>query len=140
MIAKPGWFVRRKYLGWGFFPRTWQAWVYLAAVVGSIFLIQSLPFAEEHQLVAIVLEAAIVIFFFIDIFRSFRQDERETVHEALAERNAMWAMVSVLALGLAYRLAQNGGDIRQVDPVIGIAIAAALIVKAITNIYLERKD
>ena len=68
-------------------------------------------------------------------------DERERVHEAIAERNAMWVMVAALVAGFAYRAAQASvaGQV-YVDPVILVALGAGLAAKAITNIYLDRRD
>jgi hypothetical protein len=70
-----------------------------------------------------------------------RLDERERIHEAVAERNAMWVMVAALVVGFAYRSAQASvaGEV-YVDPVILVALGAGLAAKAITNFYLDRRD
>src|SRR3989344_3475445 len=115
MIGKPNWFVRRKYGGWGLFPATWQGWVYLV-----IFLVADT----------------------IDIMIRIKKDERETLHEALAERNALWVIIFILAAGIAYQAAQSAilKGVPYVDPVIIIAIVAGLIAKAATNIYLDKRN
>ncbi|MFH0978055.1 MAG: hypothetical protein V1837_02005, partial [Candidatus Woesearchaeota archaeon] len=59
----------------------------------------------------------------------------------IAERNSMWVMLVVLAIGVAYESARS--VVLQkftVDPVIIIALVIGLAVKAISNIYLDRKD
>ncbi|MDP2933255.1 MAG: hypothetical protein Q8N81_03935 [bacterium] len=142
MIGKPQWFGRRKYGGWGVWPKTWQGWAYLAAVWGVFFIINSVTFAKpEYQTWTFVAVAVILGIDIIDIMIRLPRDEREKMHEAIAERNAMWAMILVLAAGLGYRtavsIAQNN---LYIDPVIIAAIATGLAVKAASNIYLERKS
>jgi len=47
MIGKPEWFKRRKYGGWGIFPKTWQGWVYIAAIIIPFMVFNALPFWSE---------------------------------------------------------------------------------------------
>lgn len=142
MIGKPEWFTRRKYGGWGLYPICWQGWVYLAIVVLIIFGTQFLPIDERGRMIALAIVAGILILDTIDIMFRMKKDERETLHEALAERNALWAILVVLVVGVAYQVAQstieNGTAV--VDPVIVAAILAGLLVKAISNYYLDKKD
>ncbi len=42
MLGKKDWF-RRKDMGWGIEPLTWQGWVYIAIAVGVMVLIQTVP-------------------------------------------------------------------------------------------------
>ena len=44
MIGKPSWFQRRKYGGWGLFPRVWQGWAYLVVAVGLFLLAPAAAF------------------------------------------------------------------------------------------------
>jgi hypothetical protein len=76
------------------------------------------------------------------IMANIKKDEREKIHEAIAERNALWAIIFVLCVGIAYQIsvALVKAEPYNIDPVIIIAVFAALIVKAITNIYLDKKD
>lgn len=43
IIARPEWFGRRKYGGWGVSIKTWQGALYLASIIMLILLIQLLP-------------------------------------------------------------------------------------------------
>lgn len=143
MIGKPEWFKRRKYGGWGVFPKTWQGWAYLAVIVAGLLVIQAIPWSGEWT--GTVAMAAWALLFCVDTIHIMvalpRLDERERLHEAVAERNAMWAMVAALIIGVAYRAAQASVDGQvYVDPVILVAIGAGLAAKAITNIYLDRRD
>jgi hypothetical protein len=141
MIAKKGWFMRRKYTGWGATPATWQGWVYTGALVLPFVLLAAFGASAEMQMTVTTLWIAVLIAAFVDIMQSIEKDERETLHEALAERNALWAMLGILTAGVAYQAAM--GAVRQtweIDPVILIALAAGLIVKAVTNAYYDKKD
>lgn len=142
MIGRPEWFTRRKYLGWGVMPKTWQGWAYVAAAVIPLFAIQYIQFwSEKTKMIATVGWAVILIADFFDIMIRMKKDEREKIHEAIAERNAMWVMIIVLAAGVGYEAASSAvNQTFKVDPFIIAALFAALIIKAISNIYLDRKD
>lgn len=141
MIGKPEWFARRKYGGWGLFPTTWQGFVYLLVFVLIIFATQLAP-TDEARIVATAIVGGILVLDTIDIMFRLKKDERDTIHEALAERNALWAILLVLVLGVAFEAAQSIAASGQfvVDPVIIAAIVIGLIVKAISNYYLDKKD
>jgi len=141
MIGRQEWFKRRKYGGWGLFPATWQGWVYIAVAIGILFVFQLLPLNDNARLVGTITWAVILAIDTIDIMIRMKRDERETKHEAIAERNALWAVMIVLCVGIAYQAASSTviGKFT-VDPIIIIALVAALIVKAISNIYLDRRD
>ncbi len=141
MIAKNGWFVRRKYGGWGFTPKTWQGWVYLGVLILPFIIMTILKASAQTQLVVTSVWTVVLVAAFVDIMASVKKDERERVHEAIAERNALWTIILVLAAGVAYQIAS--GIVKraiEIDPIIFIALAAGLIVKAISNIYLDKKD
>lgn len=140
MLGKPAWFRRRKYGGWGFSPACWQGWLYVAALFLSLLLIQALPVSGDARLAVMVIWAVVFSIDFLHIFLKLPKDERETIHEAKAERNAMWAMVFVLCAGVAYQVARGlVRDWQELDPVILAALAAGVVAKAITNIYLDAK-
>jgi hypothetical protein len=68
------------------------------------------------------------------------RDEREALHEAISERNALWVMIAVLIVGVGYQTSvsvANGND-AWVDPVIIVALFGALIAKAVTNYWLDK--
>ncbi|MFA5259072.1 MAG: hypothetical protein WC402_03265 [Candidatus Pacearchaeota archaeon] len=142
MIGKPEWFKRRKYSGWGVTPKTWQGWLYIAIVILPFALFQSLPFWDNPTRIAVTVIWA--IFLLIDIFDimiRMKKDERENRHEAVAERNALWAIMIILVIGLIYQVISSSLNNQVIfDPVIAIALIGAVIVKAISNFYLDRKD
>lgn len=142
MIGKPEWFTRRKWAGWGLFPVTWQGWLYVAVFVAAIFGTQFIPAGDTMRMTALGIVGLALIADTADMMFRMKKDEREILHEALAERNALWTMVLVLATGVAFQAAQSAvtGTGAWVDPVIIVALFAALTAKAATNIYLERKN
>ncbi len=142
MIGKPHWFVRRKYGGWGLFPVAWQGWVYLIAFIAAIFATQYISGDQTTKMVGLGVVGIILVLDTIDIMIRMKSDERETIHEAFAERNALWTIVFVLAAGVAYQAAQSAVlfKVFTVDPVIIIALIAGLAVKAASNYYLDKKD
>jgi hypothetical protein len=143
MIGKPEWFRRRKYGGWGLFPATWQGWTYLAVFMFIAFGVQFVPTISEAARMIILAILVIVLFAdTIDIMIKMKKDERETLHEALAERNALWAILLILTVGVAYEAAQSMviSNKVEIDPVIIIAIFGGLIAKAATNYYLDKRN
>jgi cobalamin synthase len=141
MIGRPEWFSRRKYGGWGLFPKTWQGWVYLLVVIGLVVSLQYLPVVETTRTFLMVAVVIILVADVVDIMRKIPMDEREKLHEAFAERNALWVIITVLAGGVLYQAVISGmeGEVH-VDPVIIVALLAGVVTKAISNIYLDRKN
>lgn len=123
MIAKSSWFSIRKFGGWGLTPNTWQGWVYLI-----IFILPLIFFKNQ---VFIYSWTAILVIDLFDVFLHLKKDERETLHEAIAERNALWIIILVLIVGCLVR--------QSIDPIILISLAAGTITKAITHFYLRDK-
>jgi hypothetical protein len=143
MLGNPSWFVRRKYLGWGIMPKTWQGWVYLVVILIPVFVIQFFPGLNDGARNGLLMGwAALICIDIIDIMRRMKYDERDKLHEALAERNALWIVILVLVIGFAYRAAQSAvlEGKPTLDPVILSALIAGLIAKAATNFYLDHKD
>jgi hypothetical protein len=126
MIANPKWFTRRSYTGWGFTPNCWQGWVYIA-VLCVLFTIIPFPAVRIALGVILVIDA-------LDIMLHLKKDERDTIHEALAERNAAWCMILVLSVGIIYQAAT-----RNIDPFLFAVIIAGVVAKALTNWYLRDK-
>jgi len=141
VIAKSGWFVRRKYLGWGLMPKTWQGWLYALMIVVVFGIVINLPIDMNYKIIIYVL---LGIFLFIDLGNAMIniKDEREKIHEAIAERNALWAMITVIAVGVGYQVASSvvKNSWSAVDPFLIAAVVVALAVKAISNIWLDRKN
>jgi uncharacterized membrane protein YhaH (DUF805 family) len=145
MLANPNWFRRRKYTGWGYTPNTWQGWLYVIAWVSTLLffalITQWLGFSTRSQLISIVILLTIMIIDALDTARKMPKDERESIHEAYAERNACWVMIAALLIGLVYQLVVgliNHNNIA-IDPFILIALLSGTIAKAITNWYLIDK-
>lgn len=141
MIGKPQWFGPRKYTGWGFTPRSWQGWAYIALIFLLIRGIQVLPVAGDIKLYAMIAVGIIFAADFIHIVSRMRRDERERIHEAFAERNALWAIMLLLCVGVAYEAASTAASgTYTIDPWIIAALVVGIVVKAATNLYLDRKD
>lgn len=142
MLGKPSWFMRRKYTGWGFTPRTWQGWVYILVMILPFIIITEIGNLGKTGLIIMIVWAIIFAFDFIHILLNLKMDEREKIHEAIAERNALWIIILVLVAGLGYQTAVGvaTNNTFMVDPVILAALVAGTIAKIISNIYLDRKD
>ena len=142
MIGKAEWFTRRKWAGWGLFPVTWQGWIYMVVIIVAIFGTQFIPADQTVRMGALGIVAVLIIVDTVDMMARMKKDERETMHEALAERNALWAIILVLAAGAAFEAAQSVVQNQKphIDPVIIVAIVAGLIVKAASNYYLDKRN
>ncbi|MFA5077696.1 MAG: hypothetical protein WC488_04685 [Candidatus Micrarchaeia archaeon] len=142
MIGKPEWFERRKYGGWGVVPKTREGWWYLVIMFVPFLIFQAIPFwSLEVRICLTAAWLAVVAFDTLDIMASMKNDERETMHEAIAERNAAWMMVAVLAIGLLYEgIGSSLAQAPYVDPFLAIALFAGLGAKAYTNWKLEREN
>lgn len=140
MIAKSIWFSHRKYGGWGLTPNCWQGWAYIASIVLLMTLISKLNLPRFWSTGLMLTLGIIFSIDFIDIFIHMKKDERDVIHEAVAERNAMWFMVAALGFGIVYQ-ASIGIVTKTVniDPVILIALGSSVIVKAATHWYLRNK-
>lgn len=142
MFGKPEWFERRKYSGWGLTPKTREGWFYMAAIIIPLAAFQALPFWGADIRMAVTLGwVAFIAFDVLDIMLRMKKDERETMHEALAERNAAWVMVVALALGLLYQvIASSLAGAPYIDPVLIAVLFAGLAAKAITNFKLSKEN
>ena len=140
MIGNPKWFSIRKYGGWGLTPNCLQGWLYILVVIMPLVVLQITAMPEPIKAGITIAWTLIIFADIVDIMVRMKKDEREIIHEAIAERNAMWFMVTALAVGIVY---QTGlGVIKQtyeIDPVVMIALGGATIVKAITHLYLKNK-
>jgi hypothetical protein len=141
MIGKPEWFGRRKYGGWGIYPKKWQAWAYMGAVFLPFVIFQALPFWDNPtRTIVTIVWIGLFALDSIHIMLNLKKDEMEKKIEAIAERNAAWTMVAVIAAGVAFEVARSAVNREfAVDPFLIGAIVAGLLAKAGTNIYLERK-
>lgn len=69
-------------------------------------------------------------------------DERELIHEAVADRNALWTIIAVLWLGMIYELLSPAAlhDLFPINPFIIGGLVLSSIVKCITRWRLECVD
>ena len=140
MIGKPQWFKVRKYGGWGLTPATKEGWLYIAAFIGLVLIVQNLPLTQSLKTAITTILGVILVLDVIDVMFHLKKDERETLHEAISERNASWAMVTAMVFIFGYKAittAMNGGE--SIDMIILIPIFAGTIAKAATNLYLRNK-
>lgn len=142
IIAKPEWFGRRKYTGWGVSIKTWQGAVYIAGMLLLLVALQLIPnLSTENRLVISGVWVAFLIIDMVDVMWKLKKDERERIHEAIAERNAAWAMMFVLVVGLFIELTYNALQQKiYANPFIILALAAGIISKSVTNYKLEREN
>lgn len=142
IIAKPEWFERRKYAGWGVSIKTWQGGVYLAGMLLLLIALQLIPDLNiETRLIVTGIWIAFLLIDLGDVMWKLKKDERERLHEAIAERNAAWVMMFILVIGLFIELVYNALQQKiYVDPFIIVALAAGVLIKSITNYKLEKRD
>ena len=142
MLGKPEWFERRKFMGWGIKPKTWQGGLYLVALLAPLIIFVSyFKGAEEVKFGVVGLWVVFVLLDTLDIMRKLNKDEREERHEAIAERNAAWFMVAVLTVGFGYDMIMSTiQGVFAVHPFIVVALFGAVVVKAVSNYWLERNE
>ena len=131
MIGNPKWFNIRKYTGWGLTPNCWQGWLYVIIFIIPIAIVDSINLDSNFKSVFI---GAWTILLLIDVFHMMTQikkDERERIHEAIADRNALWFMILVLIIYAFIK--------QSLDPVFLVALLGAAVVKSATQIYLRDK-
>lgn len=141
-IAKPQWFTRRKYLGWGVGIKTWQGGVYVGAMIGLLVIASALQKAtNNYSLYAGGIILFIVIIDMFYVMTNLKSDERERIHEAVAERNALWGMMMILIAGILFESIYYGLQNKiHIDPFITGALVVGLVIKSITNYKLDKKN
>ena len=131
MIANPKWFNLRKYSGWGLTPNCWQGWAYTIAFVIPIAIVSNLNIDPNLKNTLIFITTGILILDVLHTMTLIQKDERERLHEAIADRNALWFLLFGFIAWAFYK--QN------FDPAfVGILLGATAI-KALTQIYLRDK-
>ncbi|MCL5113561.1 MAG: hypothetical protein M1372_00125 [Patescibacteria group bacterium] len=140
MIAKPNWFNRRKYTGWGLMPKAWQGVVYVVIIVAVIVFIQNLALDETLKMILTGIWAIFVLIDVLQVMASIKLDEREQKIEAIAERNASWTMVASTALVILY-ITTIGKELKGAEliPALIFPIAAGVIVKGLSNFILDKQ-
>lgn len=143
VIGKPEWFKRRKYSGWGITPKTWQGWLYIALVIVPFAVFQSLQFWDiKTRMIVTIIWVSFLLIDVFDIMIRMKKDERDRIHEAISERNALWAIMIIIVIGILYQIISSAlnPDITKIDWFLLIALIAGVIVKSISNFYLDKKD
>lgn len=123
MIAKSSWFSVRKYSGWGLTPNCWQGWLYIVIAVLPVIFIKNQIFTYSW--------IALLVVDILDVFLHLRKDERDILHEAIAERNALWIIILILIIGSLVK--------QVVDPIVIAALVGGTLAKAVTHWYLREK-
>lgn len=131
MIGNPKWFNRRKYTGWGLTPNCWQGWVYIICFIAPLAIINSIPIDQNIKNILTIIFVGIVLIDVIHMMSQLQKDERERIHEAIADRNALWFIIFILLIWAFTK--------QIVDPIILVAIVGAMVVKAATHWWLRDK-
>ncbi|MDY1591301.1 MAG: hypothetical protein RBS85_03955 [Methanofastidiosum sp.] len=142
IIAKSEWFKRRKYGGWGLGIKTWQGAVYFAGMIIALMVLVTVA-GESAQMKLMVtgIWLALLLVDVFDIMWKLKKDEREMMHEAIAERNAAWGMMIVLSFGIFIELFYNTlNGMVYVNPFVAGALAVGVIIKSVTNYKLEKEN
>ncbi len=131
MIGNPKWFNLRKYSGWGLTPNCWQGWAYIFAFILPVAIISNLNIAQNYRDIISIIIIAVLVIDTLHLMTQIKKDERERLHEAIADRNALWFLLfGIIAWAFVKQI---------MDPIlIGILLGATAI-KAITQIYLRDK-
>lgn len=142
IIAKPEWFGIRKYTGWGVSIKTWQGAAYIAGMISLLIVIQLIPnLSTKSRLIITGIWMAFLLIDMADVTWKLKKDERERIHEAIAERNAAWGMMVVIVIGTLIELTYYALQQKiYVDPFLIGALIVGVIIKSVTNYKLERED
>ncbi|MGC9309963.1 MAG: hypothetical protein ACP5D2_04700, partial [Candidatus Nanoarchaeia archaeon] len=105
-------------------------------------ILQSIPtWSTSTRVIITIMFLSFLFIDHIDVIYKLNKDEREIIHEAKSERNALWIITIIISLGLVYQIIMSG--LKQellIDWVLVFALIAGLITKSISNIYLDKKN
>lgn len=140
MIGNPKWFHPRKYTGWGLTPSCWQGWAYIFIFLIPVAIINSLSISQNNKNYFTIAWTGLLIADTIHIMSQIRKDERERLHEAISDRNALWFIITILAVGMIYQAANESACTNNpIDPIILISLLGGTLIKAATQFYLKDK-
>lgn len=131
MIGNAKWFNVRKYTGWGITPNCWQGWLYVIIFIIPIAIIGSISLDPHFKSIFIGVWTVLLLIDVFHMMTQIKKDERERLHEAIADRNALWFMIFVLIIYAFIK--------QSLDPVFLVALLGATVIKALTQIYLRDK-
>lgn len=141
MIGKAEWFQRRKYGGWGLTPKTKEGWLYALGMITPLIILGFFPIKESTLLIVSIGWILVIVADAIHIMLTMKKDERETQHEAIAERNALVGVLAVIIAKILYDVIQGAlNETLQIDWWMMSALFVGVIIKAITNIYLDKNN
>lgn len=144
MIGKPEWFKYRIF-GWGIAPKTWQGYVYVAAIAAI------LGFATAFGLNSPVLPwimGTVIAIVVLDVMHIMMQlpkvsDERDNYHQLIIERNCSFAAIAALIGIVLFQTYQNRAALNSTmfpfDISLLFVLGAMLAVKIISTIYVHYK-
>lgn len=131
MIGNPKWFSPRKYTGWGLSPNCWQGVAYIFAFIIPVAIISNLNIDQNYKNIFSFIIVVVLLVDTLHMMSQIKKDERERLHEAIADRNALW----FLLFGLITWALIN----QIIDPVFIAVLLGATVVKAGTQFYLRDK-
>jgi hypothetical protein len=141
MITNPKWFELQD-TGW-VKPKTWQAWVYIAGILLFQILIYTIELPSFSWTTRIIFDCVLFLVVCIDILQvksKINNDERDFIHEAIAQRNSSWFMLVTIIIALNYQLISSLIDGKfSYDPWLVIALSGACLVRLISQWYLKDK-
>ncbi|MBA2710285.1 MAG: hypothetical protein H0U57_06830 [Tatlockia sp.] len=128
----------------GLTPKSWKGWAYIlisTIIIGCVSLaLHKVDAPEKYQWSISIGLLVLFLLDIIDITRKIKKDERETLHEAFAERNVAWFMSATLSIGVLYQtFISIFKGYFAVDPFIIAAIFGGILIKGLTNWYLSDK-
>lgn len=131
MIGKAKWFNPRKYTGWGLTPNCWQGWLYVFSYIFLIVIVNSLPVDLNIKNIISGVLVSILLLDTLHIMSQINKDERERLHEALSDRNALWFLLFFLIVYILIK--------KIYEPLFIVALLVATAIKALTRFYLRDK-
>ena len=140
MIANPKWFEIRK-CGWGIMPKAWQGWVYIMGMISPLLILLLVSSLSASVRTALSLIWILLLCINAsDIMIHIKKDERERLHEALAERNAAWFISFALVCGILLQVQKSiAAGTFLIDPLLIIALIGGALTKLFTYLYLKNK-
>lgn len=145
-LIKTEWFRRKKLTGWGVMPVTWQGWVCLIVLVVPLAVlgenITPGMNLKSWQFISFAAYLGFILFGSFALMIRIKVDERQRLHEAISDRNALWFLIFILCVGViaesvAPEMVRNMGII---NPFVMIGILGAWVVKVISGLYLNKMD
>ncbi len=141
MFANPRWFGRRKWGGWGIYPRTKEGLLYILLLITPVLMLTYSPLPEQTKTSWTLIWTGFVVVDVFSIMLRIKHDKRETKLEAIAERNAGWALVFVIGAGIIYQAYKTSiTGINHMDPFLLAALFISWLVKAFSHLYLRNSE